>query len=41
MITPTIDPVGAIIGFDILQPESFEAQMLEYAKNYSNLPIQN
>ena len=41
MITPTIDPVGAITGFDILQPESFEAQMLEYAKNYSNLPIQN
>ena len=41
VITPTIDPVGAIIGFDILQPESFEAQMLEYAKNYSNLPIQN
>ncbi len=41
MITPTIDPVGAIIGFDIVQPESFEAQMLVYAKNYSNLPIQN
>ncbi|HAH33895.1 MAG TPA: dihydrofolate reductase, partial [Flavobacteriaceae bacterium] len=41
MITPTIDPVGAIIGFDIVQPESFEAQMLAYAKNYSNLPIQN
>ncbi len=41
VITPTIDPVGAIIGFDILQPESFEAQMLDYSKNYSNLPIQN
>jgi len=41
MITPTIDPVGAIIGFDIVQPESFEAQMLAYAKNYSNLPTQN
>ena len=41
VITPKLDPVGAIIGFDVMQPESFEAQMLAYSKNYSNLPIKN
>lgn len=41
VITPKLDPVGAIIGFDVMQPESFESQMLTYAKEYSNLPIQN
>ena len=41
VITPKTDAVGAIIGFDVVQPESFEAQMLEYAKHYSNLPVKN
>jgi len=41
VITPKLDSDGTIVGFDVMQPESFESQMLIYAKEYSNLPIQN
>jgi dipeptidyl-peptidase-3 len=37
MLVPTMDTDGNITGFNIEQPESFESQMLEYAKNYGNL----
>ena len=37
MIVPTMDDDGNITGFNIEQPESFESQMLEYAKTYGNL----
>ncbi len=37
MIVPTMDEAGEISGFDVEQAESFESQMLNYTKNYSNL----
>jgi len=37
MLVPTMDSDDNITGFNIVQPESFESQMLEYAKNYGNL----
>ncbi|MFD0964079.1 dipeptidyl-peptidase 3 family protein [Pseudofulvibacter geojedonensis] len=41
VIVPTTDVNGDISGFTIEQPETFEGQMLEYAKKYSNLPTVN
>lgn len=32
---------GEITGFELLQPRDFAEQMLEYSKNYSNLPLVN
>lgn len=32
---------GEITGFELLQPKDFAEQMLEYSKNYSNLPLVN
>ena len=40
MIVPKMEG-DEITGFDIVQPESFESQMLDYAKNFSNLPAKN
>ncbi len=37
VIVPATDNDGNITGFTIEQPESFEAQMLDYAKKYGNL----
>ncbi len=37
VIVPTEDENGEITGFTIEQPASFEEQMLNYSKNYSNL----
>ncbi|GER59763.1 dipeptidyl-peptidase III [Patiriisocius marinus] len=41
VITPSMNDNGEITGFDIVQPTTFESQMLDYAKNYSNLPAKN
>lgn len=44
-INPKIQPItndsGEITGFELIQPKDFAEQMLEYAKNYSNLPLVN
>ncbi len=37
VIVPTVDDDGEITGFNIDQPESFESQMIDYTKNFSNL----
>jgi dipeptidyl-peptidase-3 len=37
MLVPKMDADRNITGFNIVQPESFESQMLDYAKNYGNL----
>lgn len=37
VITPITNDAGEITGFEIVQPDSFSEQMLEYAKNYSHL----
>ena len=41
VITPTMDDAGEITGFTVNQPATFEEQMLEYSKNYNNLPVKN
>lgn len=41
VIVPTINDDGEIEGFTIEQPETFEEQMIFYAKNYSFLPEVN
>lgn len=40
-IVPVTNDKGEITDFEIKQPESFEAQMLYYAKEYSFLPVEN
>jgi dipeptidyl-peptidase-3 len=37
MIVPTINDAGEIESFTVEQADSFESQMLDYTKNYSNL----
>ena len=37
VLQPIINDAGEITGFEVIQPESFEAQMLEYAKKYGFL----
>ena len=37
VLVPTMDENGEITGFTIEQPATFEEQMLNYSKNYSNL----
>jgi dipeptidyl-peptidase-3 len=37
VIVPVMNEAGEIESFNIEQPESFESQMMEYSKNYSNL----
>lgn len=37
VIVPTMNDAGEISGFNIEQPESFESQMMDYTKHYSNL----
>lgn len=41
VIVPTINDDGEIEGFTIEQPETFEEQMIFYAKNFSFLPDKN
>ncbi len=41
VLVPKMDDNGEIESISVVQPESFESQMLEYAKNYSNLPAKN
>lgn len=41
VLVPQMDSNGEITGFEIFQPETFEEQMLYYAKNYSYLPEEN
>lgn len=40
MLVPKMDDNGEIESFTVEQPKSFEAQMLEYSKDYSNLPVE-
>lgn len=40
-IVPQTDDNGKITGFEIKQPQTFEEQMLYYAKEYSFLPNEN
>lgn len=37
VLVPELNEQKEIIGFQIVQPESFEAQMLEYSQTYGNL----
>lgn len=41
VLVPKTDDKGEIIDITVEQPESFAAQMLQYAKEYSNLPDSN
>lgn len=41
VITPVSDADGNITGFNVVQPATFEEQMLYYANKYSNLPEEN
>ncbi|MEM7186157.1 MAG: dihydrofolate reductase [Bacteroidota bacterium] len=41
VIVPNMNAEGEIESFTLQQPDTFEGQMLEYAKNYSNLPAVN
>ncbi len=41
IIVPVLDDQGQISSFDIVQPNSFATQMLQYAKEYSFLPDEN
>ncbi len=37
VLVPELNAQNEIVGFQVVQPESFEAQMLEYSKTYGNL----
>lgn len=41
VLVPEMDENGEITAIKVTQPESFEAQMLDYAKNFSFLPGEN
>ncbi|MHC5353591.1 dipeptidyl-peptidase 3 family protein [Myroides sp. LJL115] len=41
IIVPVVDKQQKITSFEIIQPESFSSQMLQYAKDYSFLPDEN
>lgn len=41
IIKPVLNKEGEITEFELLQPKDFAEQMLEYAKEYSNLPLVN
>jgi len=41
VLVPKMNGDGEIESFTVEQPATFEGQMLEYAKNYSNLPVVN
>jgi dipeptidyl-peptidase III len=41
VIVPNMNDEGEIESFSIEQPETFEEQMFNYSKNYSNLPVKN
>lgn len=40
-IVPILNDTNEIVGFELLQPVNFAKQMLDYSKNYSNLPLIN
>lgn len=41
VITPKMNDKGEIESFTLEQPKTFQEQMLNYSKNYSNLPTRN
>ena len=41
VLTPELDDKGEIIDIKVEQPESFEVQMIEYARKYTTLPDNN
>lgn len=41
ILVPTMNEAGEITGFTVNQHTSFDAQMLYYSENYSNLPVKN
>jgi len=41
VLVPKVDANGNIISIEVTQPKSFAEQMLNYAKNYSFLPLEN
>ena len=41
VLVPETDENGEIISIGVDQPASFEEQMLNYSKNYGNLPVEN
>lgn len=41
VLEPVLDAEGNIIEVNVAQPESFAAQMLDYAKRYTTLPDEN
>ncbi len=41
VLVPKVDAKGEIISIEVMQPKSFEEQMLNYSKNYGFLPIEN
>jgi dipeptidyl-peptidase-3 len=41
MLTPKMNESGEIESIEVVQPETFEGQMLYYSKNYSFLPAMN
>ena len=41
VLVPVEDDKGDILDIELIQPESFAAQMLEYADDYTTLPDEN
>ena len=41
VLVPVVDVDGNIIDIEVQQPESFSAQMLGYAEDYTTLPMEN
>ncbi len=41
VLAPVVDVDGSITDIEVQQPESFSAQMLQYAEDYTTLPMEN
>ncbi|HET8754210.1 MAG TPA: dihydrofolate reductase, partial [Salinimicrobium sp.] len=41
VLVPETNDAGEITAIKVVQPESFEEQMLEYSKEYGNLPVED
>jgi dipeptidyl-peptidase-3 len=41
VLAPVVDVDGNISDIEVQQPESFSSQMLEYAEDYTTLPMEN
>ena len=41
VLVPVVDVNGSITNIEVRQPQSFSAQMLEYAEDYTTLPSEN